>query len=1078
MFTWMRILFSKKPFLLFLLVVPLLSGQMSIERPGAAALLVKKAQNRWAAGNFDEAFALSQQAREKACVEADTLSLLTAQRQIGKYYARNGFLDEAEATLDSVIASSQWIGPLHHEILMARGERADIEAWRGDFGRCVALYQDLARDCKSLAPNDTLRPLVFQWVGQAFAYIDQYDSALSYCHQSLEAFARLGRPEKADVAYTENALGIIYFELDQPEEAIRHLDRALDILSRVLRPGHSHVIQVRSNTAVQYQSLGLPWKSIELYKTNLMYLDSLKPTAQLSTLFNYASALTMVGDYHETLRYLDQAEALMHARPGLRPDGLNKVHYARAAALESLKQYEQSLLSIQAAIASDLLVYGPDHSQLVVDYLRLGTVYSHMHNYPEAIQALQKALNLAVRVLDPHAMRTGWIWESMGEAQTGMGAAGEAIQSYRQAVRIFQAGRMEWNLVGTYRDMATAWQQIGNPDSNLVCLQKAWRIAMPDLPFQPAPSSDAYAYWMDTQLAGLLEVQGKSMEWRYAQSQNLTDLEAALASYEAFLAVSDSQRYYYEARESQQQHLRDQRAIVEKGLAICHELYQQHGDKAYLRRALLMTEQSKANQLRDHLRGQSALTFAGIPDSLIEQEQYFRQRLAVADAARYEEEADSARTSLLREAHFGLNQAYHNLLRNLEQEHPRYFRLKYPKPLDTKALEEQTSASQQALYSYFWGEKELFIFHLERGEWNMSRIEADSSLTNPLMGWLDFLAQPPGTSPSESMGIASEGALLCKRLLPGLSDGANPLLIVPDGLLGYLPFESLLSGEVSDPAFRTWPFLAREHAVTYTYAADLWLQQTTQPPMLAAAYLGFAPDFGHEAPGMERAGLKPLRYNREEVEAAARLLHGRVLTGVQASESVVKSLGNDPLILHFATHALADEARLMNSRLYFDQQTDAAEDGVLHLYEIYGLSLNSPLTVLSACQTGKGPLMSGEGVMSLARAFQYSGSRRVLASRWQADDPSSAKLTTSFFEALSADVPAAEALRLARSHWLTSSDNYHCHPYFWAGYALIGEGGPVLIQRPGLRLNGWLLIGSVGGLVLLLLLYQLVRRQA
>lgn len=1075
-------MFSRKVSWFFLPLLIILSAQISLDQIpqqplGDAAGLLKQARDQWAKGYFEEAYHLGRKAQSLAAVERDSVTLLAAMRQAGKYFARNGFLDEAEATLDSLIARADWVGDTHPEIFLAKGERAGLEAYRGNFERSVAMHQALVQDCNALAPEDTIRPLIYQWTGQAFGYVEAYDSALFYCHKALEIFQELYPQGKVDIAYIENALGVLYSEVDQIETSIQHYERASAMLDRFLRPGHSHVIQVRSNAAVLYQSLGLPWKALELYRINLTYLDSLKPAVQYATLFNYASTLIMVGDYHESLRYLDQAEALFIAQPGLRPDGISRIYYARSSANQSLGKYESAIEYINVVIQNDLELFGPTHSGLVLDYMRKGTIYEQMGNYEAAASAMEEALRAAQLSLEPHSMRIGWVWESMGRIQRLLGRPALALKHFAKAEEIYHLAHMEWNLTDTYREMAEAWQHLGNPDSTLAYLQKAWTNASPDLPFQAAPNAQIFAQWTNTQLPSLLKYQGEIMDWRYEQTSDPNFLRAALACYEAFIAVTDSQRHFYEAGESQQVKVNAQRPVIERALARAHELYLLEQDPDYLHFAFAMVEQGKSSNLRDHLRGIQAMQFAGVPDSLTAKEHYFRQRLAAIEAKRLEKPVDNTESNRLQQDYFELYQAYRMFLQEMEHDHPRYYQLKYPVPLHVEAIS-QRLAPQQALYSYFWGQHEIFLFRIFQDEWQFERIPRDSILNAEVDAWLAFLAEPAPLDGEATMAMAEIGTRLAQVLLPGLTSQMEQLLLIPDGPLGYLPFESLLNTRATSPAFRSWPFLVQSHAITYASAAELWLQSSLAQSLTPASYLGFAPDFGTHTPVETRDALRPLRYNREEVEQVARLLGGRALLGSDAREAEVKNLGHEPHILHFATHALADETQLMQSRLYFEPDTKILgdDDGILHAWEIYALQLSSPLTVLSACQTGKGPLLQGEGVMSLARAFQYGGSRNVLASRWQADDHAGATLTQGFFEELAAGNSASEALKIARVHWLERTDNYHCHPYFWAGYALIGDGKPIQIKQP-LGKRFWMLL--VGGILLVLpLSYWLYRRKS
>ena len=281
--------------------------------------------------------------------------------------------------------------------------------------------------------------------------------------------------------------------------------------------------------------------------------------------------------------------------------------------------------------------------------------------------------------------------------------------------------------------------------------------------------------------------------------------------------------------------------------------------------------------------------------------------------------------------------------------------------------------------------------------------------------------------------------------------------------LGYLPFETLLYQASSSADMKAWPFAAQIWTMNYAYAAELWLQKTTTDP--AVEYIGFAPDFGEGNHSQTREELGPLSFNQQEVEEAARVWKGTALTGTKAQEMTIKQMKQQPIILHFATHAVADEADVMRSRLYLEAARDQKEDGILYAYEIYGLRVNSPLTVLSACQTGRGPFKLGEGIMSLARAFQYAGSERVLTTLWQADDRAAASITTTFFQHLSSEVSPNAALQEARKQWLRNSDSYHCHPYFWASYVLIGDGAQTFVRARSNRI--WVVGVICAGLLLI-----------
>ena len=560
---------------------------------------------------------------------------------------------------------------------------------------------------------------------------------------------------------------------------------------------------------------------------------------------------------------------------------------------------------------------------------------------------------------------------------------------------------------------------------------------------------------------------GNSLQFRFEASQEITDLEAALAAYQLALAVADSQRTYYDSPGSRQQGVQRHRATTEMAIHLAFDLYKMTQDVTYAEQAFLLAENNKASNLRDHLRSNQALRFSGIPDSLLEKERYFQQRIAALEALNYAEGTDSRQLSEAKELQFHLNQQYRTFLQKIEKDYPRYFQLKYPSQSLNNQDIEQSISTDQALYSYFWGERYLFVFRLFQGKWLADEVVLTKDFEDRFFKWRDFIQNPPDWNIYSPADLSACAYFLKEQLLPEYSPNIRQLLIIPDGRMGYMPFESLLKEKPQSENWKEWAFLLHDYPTIYSYSVSLWLQQQKANQAEKASYVGFAPVFSGGEVADSRMVLGSLQYNQEEVRTTADLLHGKAIVGALAKESTIKNLGNQPTILHFATHALADESDLMRCRLFLDSSEDTGEDGILNAYEIYNLRLNSPLLVLSACQTASGPLQEGEGVMSLARAFQYSGAARVLSTLWNTDDRASGEISKSFFAALKEGIPAETALQQARQQWLAQADNQHAHPYYWANFVLIGDGGTIPIKKP--RPWAWVGMVMVGGMLLILL---------
>jgi CHAT domain-containing protein len=190
--------------------------------------------------------------------------------------------------------------------------------------------------------------------------------------------------------------------------------------------------------------------------------------------------------------------------------------------------------------------------------------------------------------------------------------------------------------------------------------------------------------------------------------------------------------------------------------------------------------------------------------------------------------------------------------------------------------------------------------------------------------------------------------------------------------------------------------------------------------------------------------LEPLPYTREEIKGIRALYPrkaSKVYVGPAATEASFKRENLDHFnCLHFATHGLIDEEVPARSGVVFSLVDEKEEDGVLQMNEIFNLNLNADLVVLSACQSGLGKVVRGEGIIGLTRAFMYAGADSVVVSLWNVRDSSTAAFMKSFYKHLRAGKGKAEALRHAKLDMIRSDIRMYRFPYFWAPFVLIGNG--------------------------------------
>jgi CHAT domain-containing protein len=185
--------------------------------------------------------------------------------------------------------------------------------------------------------------------------------------------------------------------------------------------------------------------------------------------------------------------------------------------------------------------------------------------------------------------------------------------------------------------------------------------------------------------------------------------------------------------------------------------------------------------------------------------------------------------------------------------------------------------------------------------------------------------------------------------------------------------------------------------------------------------------------------LHDLPFARLEAKSVTELTGGKLYANSEARESVYKSESGKYDIIHLAMHTLLNDKDPMLSTLIFSKLTDSTQDGYLKMYEIYGIPLKAKMVVLSSCNTGTGLLFSGEGILSLARGFIFSGSQSVVMSMWEIEDKSGTEIVELFYKNLLKGYTKSVALKRARTAFLEDADKLRSHPYFWSALVVYGN---------------------------------------
>jgi CHAT domain-containing protein len=372
-----------------------------------------------------------------------------------------------------------------------------------------------------------------------------------------------------------------------------------------------------------------------------------------------------------------------------------------------------------------------------------------------------------------------------------------------------------------------------------------------------------------------------------------------------------------------------------------------------------------------------------------------------------------------------------------------------PVPEKLQAVQRSLHADETVL-EYVLGESRSYCLYLTRTGVGVSTLpEGKAQVESLARQYLDEIK-------SKKQDI-STGCELFDLLFKPLPRQALKLrlVIVPDGELNLLPFDSLVDEDGK--------YLLASHIVTSAPSATVLYLIRTSPPATPPrlTFLGLGDVQYQQGPSMthrnnsdsiaasntgmlfDLAGdpLQNLPRSRDEIEEAAKILGPRSveLLGADATEAAFKAEPLDQFrIIHIAAHAIASTRFPERSALVLGEDPKKQEDGLLQAREVQNLRLNADLVTLSACDTGAGRLWGEEGIASLERSFLFAGARSVLASLWTASDPYAMALVRHFYRHLAAGLDEGAALREAKLD-LIKEFRSEAGPYYWAGFNLVGD---------------------------------------
>ncbi len=584
----------------------------------------------------------------------------------------------------------------------------------------------------------------------------------------------------------------------------------------------------------------------------------------------------------------------------------------------------------------------------------------------------------------------------------------------------------------------------------------------------------------------LLKAKYRILHGIYGKKYDQSYLLAAAGTSELIVSLIEQIRISISEEESRLvlgDRFRDSYLHAIRDLDLC---YRKTGDTRYLHKAFEYSEKSKVAGLLASTRELRATEFH-IPEETAELERRLKMEIgfyeARINAEGSKKESDESLTEEWKELLLSATQRRDSLITVFERMYPGYYLIKYNTEVISPEKIPGISGRNTNYLNYVVSDSLLHIFVANRKHLRLVTVNIDSSFFSDIRQFRSLLSEPDNNARTGFDRYLSTGYSLYRTVLEPVKEYliSNRLLISPDNILSYIPFEALpVSNEAGTMAmFSEIPYVLQDYIVSYTYSATMLAESVSNDHSLSNSLVAFAPSYNGridvdslmKSRQSRVSTLYDLKFARTEAEYVAELTGGRLYLDNNARESVFKTVAAEYDIIHLAMHTLLNDQDPMHSKMIFSQDNDSPEDGNLNTWEVYGIPLKAKMVMLSSCNTGSGSLHSGEGILSLARGFVYSGSRSVVMSMWEIEDRSGAEIVNNYYWNIKQGASKSRALRKARLYYLRNSDMLRSHPYFWSSLVIYGNNTPIYFSL-------WLKVAAVLLLLIIPAILLLIYRKS
>ncbi len=929
---------------------------------------------------------------------------------------------------------------------------------------------------------------ILTWLGVVYSELGEKQKALEYYSQSLPLSRAVG--DRGGEAATLSNIGSVYSDLGEKQKALEYYSQSLPLFRAVGdRGGEAATL---SNIGSAYSDLGEKQKALEYYSQSLPLRREVGDRGgEAYTLTSIGLVYSDLGEKQKALEYYSQSLSLFRAVGDRRGEAytltsIGLVYSDLGEKQKALEYYSQSL-PLSRAVG--------DRDGEAATLNNIGLVYSDLGEKQKALEYYSQSLPLSRAV--GNRVGEAYTLNNIGSAYSELGEKQKALEYYSQSLPLRRA-------VGDRRGEAYTLTNIGLVYSALGEKQKALEYFGQSLPLFRAVgdrrgeanilTSIGLVYSALGEKQKALEYFGQSLPlfravgYRSGEANTLYgiayakraqgNLTEALNDMESSLKIIENLRTKIASPELRTSYFATVQNYYEFYIDLLMQLHKTNPKSGYDTKALEASERSRARSLLELLFESNANIREGISPNLLQEEKSLQQQLDAIEKQRIEtiSRANSNQTKIVEidSGRLALLEQYQQLQTKIRTASPRYAALTQPQPLTLPEIQKQILDENTILLQYSLGKNRSYLWVVTSTGLTSYELPKRADIETAAKDFLETITSPIQRDIPQQVAQASAnlGQVILQPAAAQL--GNKRLLIVPDSILHYTPFQALTLDKTAGQNTNV-PLIIEHEIITLPSASTLAILRQNygdrKPPSRNLAILAdpvFSPNDERIKGKITQAtteklleannlGLNQslrasnrqwpperLAFTRQEAQTISSLFpsasSSQILDFDASRTTATEGSLVNYQIVHFATHGLANSKNPELSGIVMSMVDDKGNlvNGFLRLTDIFNLKLAANLVVLSACQSGMGQNVKGEGMVGLTRGFMYAGAQRVAVSLWNVDDEGTAVLMQKFYQKMvQQKLAPAAALRAAQIEMMQQEK--WKSPYYWAAFTLQGE---------------------------------------